>query len=138
MSRSVTLTGRVVVLALSVLTVGCALSPPVQIVPLVDQSAVAELPEWQIGDRWVFRWQQGFGEGRFTRVVEDAAPGGYTLLTVELGRRSYLAPDGAIIAEVQDDIIVSQHVPPLLLVKFPLRAGSKWVQGGGAILPGAT
>lgn len=138
MSRSITLTGRVVALALSLLTVGCAMPPPVQILPLADQLAVAERPEWGMGDRWVFRWTQGFGKGQFTILVEDAAPGGYTLLTVESGRRRYFTPDLEYIAAVEDDVITTQHVPPLPLVKFPLTAGLKWQQGGAAIPPGGT
>jgi hypothetical protein len=119
------------------LIAACAAFPPEPVV-LTDQSEVAERPEWEVGDRWVFRWKLGFGEGRSTVIVEDAAPGGYTLLTVEQGLRRYFTPDLEYIAAVEDDVITTQHVPPLPLVKFPLTAGLKWQQGGGAIPPGGT
>lgn len=124
------------VVALGFLAAGCA-GISLQAAPLADQSLVAERPEWQEGDRWIFRWRQGLSEGHFTVAVEHAAPGGYTLLTLEEGGRRYFTPDFGYIAAVSNNQITEQNAPPLPLLKFPLTAGKKWEQGGGATPPGS-
>ena len=118
---------------------GCATASGPKVAPVADQTTVvAEHPEWNDGDQWVFRWQVGLSRGQHTVVVESAAPGGYVLRSVERGVQRYFSPTLEYIAAIEDDEIIVQHVPPLPFLKFPLAAGMKWEQGEGAIPAGST
>lgn len=99
--------------------------------PSVGGNELIQRSEWQIGDRWVYRWKHGLAEGRVTRVIEDVTPGGFTMLYVETGRRRFFTPDLEVIADVLDGKVVSQNSPPWPFVKFPLAPHGTWLQGAG-------
>lgn len=123
-------------LALALLPIGCAAtSDPSQVADA--QGEVVQRPEWQVGDRWTFRWKAGTNGGEYTSRIVAANDGGYTLATGSA--RRYFTADYELISVVRGDgVVTEQHSPPLPIVKFPLRANMKWKQGEGLAASGST
>lgn len=123
-------------LALALVPIGCAATSETS--QLADgQAEVVQRPEWQVGDRWTFRWKAGTNGGEYTSRIIAANDGGYTMGT---GReRRYLTADYELISVVRGDgVVAEQYSPPLPIVKFPLRANMKWKQGDGLAASGST
>lgn len=131
---------RFTILILALLLVTACTGHEVKVISnptIQQQDFVAEMPEWNTGDRWIFRWKLGWGQETYPVIVEDVTPSGYVLLERGVMRR-YFTLDFAYLAAVQDDEIITQHTPPLPLLKFPLKAGMQWRQGDGAAYAGNT
>jgi hypothetical protein len=116
---------------LGFLVVGCVAMPPAQVVPLADQSAVAERPEWNVGDRWVFRWKEGLSGGTYSRVVIEESVSGYVIRHGERDRVWHYTPDLAYLMRLDDGELARLHSPPRPYFQWPLAAGMKWDSGGG-------
>ena len=105
-----------------------------------DQSLLAEAPDWQVGDEWVFKVVHGGSDfGHLTVRVLEAGPGGHVLNALEDREEWYWQTGFGLVAIVHDGEIVSQFLPPISIFKFPMRAGATWSQGEGeAISSGVT
>lgn len=128
----------VLFLALALLPIGCAAtSDTSQMADGGPQGEMLQRPEWQVGDKWTFRWKAGTNAGEYTSRILAANDGGYTMGT---GReRRYFTADYELISVVRGDgVVTEQHSPPLPIVKFPLRANMKWKQGEGLAASGST
>ncbi len=107
--------------------------------PLSDQSLLAEAPEWQLGDEWVFRIGREFEHVQLTVRVTEAGPGGHVLSALEDREEWYWQPGFRLLAIAQDGDIVGQFLPAIPIFKFPMQAGATWSQGEGeAASSGAT
>ena len=93
-------------------------------------------PEWQVGDRWSFRWSAGGDRGQFTTVVQQVTETGFTTRTGT--EFSYWTPDRELLSRTKAGRVIEEFSPPLPTLMFPLRAAMRWRQGGSAVAAGGT
>ena len=110
---------------------GCATFPSVHTTPLADQSAVAERPDWNVGDRWVFRWREGFSNGTYSRVVIEESLSGYVVRYDEKDREVHYMADLSYVMQLEGGELRRLFSPPRPYFKWPLARGMKWESGSG-------
>jgi hypothetical protein len=92
---------------------------------------VVSPPEWELGDRWIFRKRVGIWEGQFTREVVETSMSGY-LVRVEgrdprpFVRFHHMTQQLDSVGWTEDGQITRAFSPPLPLFQWPLRAGLRW------------
>jgi hypothetical protein len=126
---------RAVLLALALLPIGCAATSDTS--RIADaQGETVQRPEWEVGDRWTFRWKAGTDGGEYTNRIVAANDGGYTIASGSV--RRYLTADFELISAMRNGVVTEQHSPPRPSLKFPLRANMKWTQGERLAASGST
>ena len=97
----------------------------------------AGAPTYRVGDRWVYRAQDGF---RSPVVWEESheitaiAPAGITVRviargpTVDVDRTEQWAAPGVVRSGAVFDLETRRFEPPLLRYRFPLAGGDRWSQ----------
>src|SRR5438034_1323572 len=127
------------VTALVVLAYGCGwrgmLSTPAPPAPPAATAAMSEatVPEWRVGDRWVYEWTSGQDRGtRTLEVRESTAVNGVEYYVVEIGPASqqYYTKNLHFAAAVQASRVLARMVPPQPWFVWPLKAAAQWSYQG--------
>lgn len=123
--------------ACSLLPLGCATSAdPSRTADASDGRESVPRPDWQVGDRWVFRWRAGLESGELTTVIAALSETGFT--QHHGSEHRHFTPDGELISKVRNGRVTEQFSPPLPLFRFPLQARMRWQQGDGMEAAGGT
>ena len=127
------------VASLMVFAFGCGwrgmLSPPAPPAPPAATAALSEatVPEWRVGDRWVYEWTSGQDRGtRTLEVRESTAVNGVEYYVVVIGPAShqYYTKDLHFAAAVQASRVLARMVPPQPWFVWPLKAAAQWSYQG--------
>jgi hypothetical protein len=89
----------------------------------------AELPVWQVGDEWTYRWESERGKGTFTWVVvrEEVVNGEAEYVTVSGARETYRRrSDLAFRLTTLDGKVEERATPPTRNYMWPLTVGKSW------------
>jgi len=134
--RSGPLVGGVLLLALAGCTSGARPEPSAPTLSNPTPSGepldtVATPPDWELGDRWVFRKRVGLWDGQFTREVIEVSMSGY-LVRVQgedprpFVRFPHMTQQLDSLGWTENGQITRAYSPPLPLFQWPLRAGLRW------------
>ncbi len=97
----------------------------------------APAPTYQVGDRWVYRVQDGFRiklTWEETHQITMASPQGITLRVTAKGpsiddqRTETWSAPGVVLTGAVFDNETRRFAPPLVRYKFPLTGGERWSQ----------
>jgi hypothetical protein len=97
----------------------------------------AEAPTYRVGDRWVYRWQDGFRVPIVwdeTHEVTAVGPQGIAVRviakgpTVDVERIEQWAMPGVVRAGAVFALETKRFEPPLVRYRFPLAPGERWSQ----------
>jgi hypothetical protein len=97
-------------------------------------NGVADMPVWNVGDRWTYRKRVGLADIELVREVIEATPAGYIVRRTEKGdvvRFGYYGPDLSVVAWVANGRVTWSVSPPLQWFQWPLREGMSWLNAGG-------
>src|SRR5207247_4322756 len=111
------------------------LSPAAPPSPPAATAALSEaaVPEWRVGDRWVYEWTSGQDRGTLTvEVRESTAVNGVEYYVVDIGPASqrYYTKDLHFAAGVQASRVLARMVPPQPWFVWPLKAAAQWSYQG--------
>jgi hypothetical protein len=98
----------------------------------------APAPTYQVGDRWVYRVQDGFGRMRVTweetHQITAVSPQGVTLRvsgkgpSIDEQRTESWSGPGVVLTGAVFDNETRRFEPPLVRYQFPLTGGTRWSQ----------
>ena len=91
--------------------------------------AEATVPEWRVGDRWVYGWTSGQEQGtRTVNVRESRTVNGVDFYVLDIGDavQQYYTKDLRFAAGVQASRVVARMVPPQPWFVWPLKPAAQW------------
>ena len=91
-----------------------------------DEAAV---PEWRVGDTWIYEWTAGKDQGtRSVKVSDVTTLNGVTYYVLDTGETTqhYYTKDLHFAAGVQASRVVARMVPPQAWFVWPLRPAAQW------------
>src|SRR5262245_35855853 len=93
-------------------------------------SLVQSIPVWRRGDEWSYRWESPQGKGTFVWAVdrEEVKDGtAFYVIKASATRELYFRKsDLAYYMDTVNGQVENVHVPPSVLVRWPLEPGNTW------------